>query len=45
MEVIFSVFKIVSSFLIDRSFEASLVNHLFSVGLIKKLLLIKEYLN
>ena len=43
MEVLSSVFKIVSSFLTDRLFETSLVNHLFSFDLNKKLLLIKEY--
>jgi hypothetical protein len=42
MEVFFSFFRIISSFLTDTLYETSLVNHLFSFDLDKKLLLIKE---
>ena len=42
MEVFFSLFRIVSSFLTDTLYETSLVNHLFSFDLDKKVLLIKD---
>ena len=42
MEVFFSVFRIISSFLMDTLYETSLVNHLFSFDLDKKLILIKH---
>ena len=38
----FSFFRIISSFLTDTLYQTSLVNHLFSFDLDKKLLLIKE---
>ena len=41
MEVIFSVFKIISSFLTDTLYEQSLVNNLFSFDLDKKVISIK----
>ena len=42
MEVFFSFFRIISSFLIDTLYEINLVNHLFSFDLDKKVLLIKN---
>ena len=42
MEVFFSFFRIISSFLTDTLYETSLVNNLFSFDLDKKVLLIKE---
>ncbi len=42
MEVFFSLFRIVSSFLNETLYETSLVNHLFSFDLRKKVLIIKE---
>ena len=42
MEVFFSLFRIISSFLTDTLYETSLVNHLFSFDLDKKVLLIKS---
>ena len=42
MEVFFSFFRIISSFLTDTLYETSLVNHLFSFDLDKKVLLIKD---
>ena len=42
MEVIFSLFKIISSFLTDYLYEQSLVNNLFSFDLDKKIITIKE---
>ena len=45
MEVFFSLFRIISSFLTDVLYETSLVNNLFSFDLEKKVLLIKENKN
>ena len=42
MEVFFSLFRIISSFLTDTLYETSLVNHLFSFDLDKKVLLLKD---
>ena len=42
MEVFFSFFRIISSFLVDTLYEKSLVNHLFSFDLERKVLLIKN---
>ena len=42
MEVIFSFFRIISIYLTDTLYEASLVNHLFSFDLERKALIIKE---
>ena len=42
MEVIFSLFRIISSFLTDNLYEQSLVNNLFSFDLDKKIITIKE---
>ena len=42
MEVFFSLFKIISSFLTDTLYETSLVNNLFSFDLDKKTLIIKK---
>jgi hypothetical protein len=42
MEVFFSLFRIISSFLADTLYEKSLVNHLFSFDLERKVLLIKD---
>ena len=42
MEVFFSLFRIISSFLTDTLYETSLVNHLFSFDLENKKLLIKD---
>ena len=42
MEVFFSFFRIISSFLTDTLYEINLVNHLFSFDLDKKVLLIKN---
>ena len=42
MEVFFSFFRIISSFLNETLYETSLVNHLFSFDLRKKVLIIKE---
>jgi hypothetical protein len=42
MEVLFSLFRIISSFLNNTLYEKSLVNHLFSFNLEQKVLLIKE---
>ena len=42
MEVFFSFFRIISSFLTDTLYEISLVNHLFSFDLDKKVLEIKD---
>jgi hypothetical protein len=42
MEVFFSVFRIISSFLNETLYETSLVNHLFSFDLRKKVLIIKK---
>ena len=42
MEVFFSFFKIISIYLTDTLYEASLVNHLFSFDLERKALIIKE---
>ena len=42
MEVVFSLFRILSSFLTDNLYEQSLVNHLFSFDIDKKLVKIKE---
>jgi len=42
MEVFYSFFRIISSFLTDTLYEQSLVNHLFKFDIDKKLVLIKE---
>ena len=42
MEVFFLFFRIISSFLNETLYETSLVNHLFSFDLRKKVLIIKE---
>ena len=42
MEVIFSLFRIISSFLTDNLYEQSLVNNLFTFDLDKKIIKIKE---
>ena len=42
MEVVFSLFRIISSFLTDNLYEQSLVNHLFSFDLDKKTIDIKQ---
>ena len=42
MEVFFSFFRIISSFLTETLYEINLVNHLFSFDLDKKVLLIKN---
>ena len=42
MEVFFSFFRIISSFLNETLYETSLVNHLFSFDLRKKVLIIKK---
>jgi len=45
MEVFYSFFKIISSFLNDTLYEQSLVNHLFKFDIDKKLVLIKNKKN
>jgi hypothetical protein len=45
MEVVFSLFRIISSFLTDNLYEQSLVNHLFSFNLAKKIVTIKKKKN
>ncbi len=42
MEIILSLFKIVSIFLTDLLYEKSLINHLFSFDLEKKVIIIKD---
>ena len=42
MEVIFTIFKIISSFSIDILYEISLVNNLFNFDLNKKIIILKE---
>ena len=42
MEVIFSVFKVLASILTETLYQKSLVNHLFSFDLDKKLVLVKQ---
>ena len=42
MEVIFSIFRILSSFLTDNLYEQSLVNHLFTFDLDRKIIKIKN---
>ena len=42
MEVIFSLFRIISSFLTDNLYEQALVNNLFTFDLDKKIIKIKE---
>lgn len=42
MEVCFSFFKIVTSFLINTLYEKSIVNHLFTFDIDKKIVLIKK---
>ena len=42
MELFFSFFRIISSFLVDTLYETSLVNHLFNFDLDKKILLLKD---
>jgi hypothetical protein len=42
MEVIFSIFSIISSFTVDILYEISLVNNLFNFDLNKKVVIIKE---
>ena len=42
MEVFYSFFRIISSFLTDTLYEQSLVNHLFKFDIDKKLVLIKK---
>ena len=41
MEVIFTLFRVISSFSVDILYEISLVNNLFNFNLIKKLVLMK----
>ncbi len=42
MEVIFTIFKIISSFSVDILYEISLVNNLFNFDLNKKVVILKE---
>ena len=42
MEVVFSLFRILSSFLTDNLYEQSLVNHLFTFDLDKKIIKLKN---
>ena len=42
MEVIFSLFRIISSFLTDTLYEQSIINNLFSFDLDKKIITIKQ---
>lgn len=42
MEVCFSLFKIVTSFLINTLYEKSIVNHLFTFDIDKRIILIKK---
>ncbi len=42
MEVIFTIFKIISSFYLDILYEISLVNNLFKFDLNKKIIILKE---
>ena len=42
MEVIFTIFKIISSFSVDILYEISLVNNLFKFDLNKKIIILKE---
>ena len=45
MEVVFSLFRIISSFLTDNLYEQALVDNLFSFDLDKKIVLLKEKKN
>jgi hypothetical protein len=42
MEVVFSLFKIVTSFLINTLYEKSIVNHLFTFDIDKKIIILKK---
>ena len=42
MEVVFSLFKIVTSFLINTLYEKSIVNHLFIFDIDKKIIILKK---
>ena len=45
MEVVFTLFKVVSSFSVDILYDISLVNNLFSFDLDKKIIILKDKKN